>query len=369
MLHLDLFLLFIEHLSHCATRCQSKLSSDAKDRSRSHPSSPKIPKLYHRTTPSWQQEQRNAFWSLNEGKFAPFNTRPDKLEARAEEALSINGRLYAQSNAGNSWTHLANRLAFFRLSIIPHLLVEFNERDTRTTLFGHKVSAPIGFAPIGINKIYHPKGELLVAKVAGELRLPYALSTAGSSTIEDVAAANDAGRQVSEAMKVEGADNDSPVRFFQLYLPHDEQLTVSILKRAVDSGFTACILTTDTWQLGWRHDDIATSNYAFYRGIGADMGLSDPVFQKRLKEMGIDPQKFPEGAAAAWIDNVWHGRAFSWEKVPWVIKTWKELSGGKPFCIKGRVHAQVDSPFCILFLTNSPASNPSSMLSTVWTLA
>jgi isopentenyl diphosphate isomerase/L-lactate dehydrogenase-like FMN-dependent dehydrogenase len=207
-------------------------------------SDPKIPKYYHRTTPHWQQEQRNAFWELNENKHPPFNTRPDKLEAHAEDSLSVNGRLYAQSNAGQGWTHLANRQAFYRHRLVPHQLVDVNERDTTTTLFGHKVSAPIGFAPIGINKIYHPKGELPVAKVAGELRLPYGLSTAGSSTIEDVAASNDAGRQSEEAVKVEGADNDSPVRFFQLYLPHDDELAVSLLKRAVKSGFTACILTT-----------------------------------------------------------------------------------------------------------------------------
>jgi isopentenyl diphosphate isomerase/L-lactate dehydrogenase-like FMN-dependent dehydrogenase len=235
----------------------------------------------------------------------------------------------------NPPAHLNNRQAFYRHRIIPYQLVDVNERDTTTTLFGHKVSAPIGFAPVGINKIYHPKGELPVAKVAGELRLPYALSTAGSSTIKDVAASNDAGRTSSAAVKVEGANNDEAVRFFQLYLPHDDELAVSLMKRAVDNGFTACILTTDTWQLGWRHDDIATSNYAFYHGIGADLGLSDPVFQKRLKEAGIDPQKQPEEAAAMWIDNVWHGRAFSWEKIPWLMKTWKDLSGGKPFCIKG----------------------------------
>jgi len=110
---------------------------------------------------------------------------------------------------------------------------------------------------------------------------------------------------------------------------------VNLLKRAVDSGFTACILTVDTWQLGWRHDDIATSNYAFYKGVGADLGLSDPVFQKRLKEKGIDPVKQPQEAGALWIDNVWHGRAHTWEKMPWLIETWKRLSGGKPICLKG----------------------------------
>jgi isopentenyl diphosphate isomerase/L-lactate dehydrogenase-like FMN-dependent dehydrogenase len=198
------------------------------------------------------------------------------------------------------------------------MLVDTNERDTSATIFGHRVPAPIGFAPIGINKIYHPQGELPVAKVAGELGLPYCLSTAGSQPIEDVGHAN----------------GDGP-RFFQLYMPHDDELTKSLLQRAVDSGFTACILTLDTWQLGWRHDDINTSNYAFYHGTGADLGLSDPVFQKRLKEHGIDPRKQPNEAGALWIDNVWHGRAHTWEKVQWVMKLWKELSGGKPFCLKG----------------------------------
>jgi len=128
------------------------------------------------------------------------------------------------------------------------MLVDTNHRDTAWTCFGHKVAAPIGFSPIGINKIYNPAGELPVAKVAAELNLPYCLSTAGSQPIEDVGRANEGG-----------------VRFFQLYMPHDDELTVSLLKRAVDSGFTACILTVDTWQLGWRHDDVQNSNYAFYR--------------------------------------------------------------------------------------------------------
>lgn len=55
------------------------------------------------------------------------------------------------------------------------------------------VAAPIGFAPIGINKIYHPAGELPVARVAHELNLPYTLSTAGSQPIEAVASANASG--------------------------------------------------------------------------------------------------------------------------------------------------------------------------------
>ena len=209
------------------------------------------------------------------------------------------------------------------------MLVDTNKRDTKAEIWGHKCNAPIGFAPIGINKIYNKDGELPVAKVAAELKLPYCLSTAGSQPIEDVAAANGDG-----------------ARFFQLYMPHDDELTVSLLQRAHDSGFSACILTVDTWQLAWRHNDVATSNYAFYYGLGADIGLTDPVFRKRLAEEGIDPKKEPNRTGAKWIDNVWHGRAWSWEKMPWLIKTWKDISGGKPFAIKG-IQSVADAKKCV----------------------
>jgi isopentenyl diphosphate isomerase/L-lactate dehydrogenase-like FMN-dependent dehydrogenase len=88
-------------------------------------------------------------------------------------------------------------------------------------------------------------------------------------------------------------------------------------------------------QLGWRHDDVATSNYAFYRGIGAELGLRDPIFRQRLKQRGVDPEKEPVEASTIWIDTIWHGRAHTWDKMPWLIRTWKDISNGKPISIKG----------------------------------
>ncbi|KAJ8087174.1 hypothetical protein PM082_006002 [Marasmius tenuissimus] len=92
-----------------------------------------------------------------------------------------------------------------------------------------------------------------------------------------------------------------------------------MLERAHKSGYTACILTTDTWQLAWRHDDVAMGNYAFYHDHGAgDLGLNDPAFLERLKEVNLDPEKDKFKVGAKWIDeNIW------------------QISGGKPFCIKG----------------------------------
>lgn len=178
-------------------------------------------------------------------------------------------------------------MAFYRHQIVPRMLVDTSARDTATELFGHKVSAPIGFAPIRINRIYHPTGELSVAKVAKGLNLPYCLSSAGSYSIEACGEANQDG-----------------CRFFQLYQSPDDDVTLSMLQRAHGNGYTACIFTTETVQLAWRHHDTYLGNYAFYHEHGAnDIGMNDPVFLRRLQEAGIDPEKNSKEAGAKWIDE------------------------------------------------------------------
>jgi isopentenyl diphosphate isomerase/L-lactate dehydrogenase-like FMN-dependent dehydrogenase len=57
-----------------------------------------------------------------------------------------------------------------------------------------------------------------------------------------------------------GGNAKSP-RFFQLYMGPDDDITLSLLERAWKSGFDVLMLTTDTWQLGWRPTDINIANY------------------------------------------------------------------------------------------------------------
>ena len=79
------------------------------------------------------------------------------------------------------------------------------------------------------------------ATAAAKEGVPYIMSTASSTTIEDVAAANGDG-----------------VRFFQLYWPqrdHDD-ITISMLDRAQKAGFLALVVTLDTYILGWRPSDM-----------------------------------------------------------------------------------------------------------------
>ncbi|BGP58669.1 hypothetical protein JCM8202v2_006338 [Rhodotorula sphaerocarpa] len=285
-----------------------------------------------RTTPYFAKYQRDVFVAGAEsGSLPEFNTDPEAVEAKAKETLSKGGWLYASSNAGVSWTHRANREAFYQWKIIPRMLVDTTRRDMSCTfrLGRHRYAfdAPIGFAPIGINKIYHPRGELNSARVAGEMNLCYALSTAGSQPLKAVAEAHEAG--AAEVGRANRNGDGVKGRWFQLYWPHHDELTISLLQDAHDNGYSACVLTLDTWQLGWRHGDVANAN-----GIGHDLGAANPVFQRMCRDRGITDLNSKE-AGQFWIDNVWHGRAWSWDDLPWVVQKWKEISGDKPFVLKG----------------------------------
>jgi lactate 2-monooxygenase len=88
--------------------------------------------------------------------------------------------------------------------MIPRMMRPTTERDTSIELFGHRYDSPILCAPIGVLGITHDDKETGVAEVAGELGVPYILSTAATSSIEDVAEAS----------------GDGP-RFYQLYWPND----------------------------------------------------------------------------------------------------------------------------------------------------
>lgn len=196
-----------------------------------------------RSTPHWSLYQREIFVAgTRDGKLPPFSTDPQELERLAKERLSAGGWSYASSNAGTSDTHVANREAFKQWRIIPRMLVDTNQRDTSVEIFGKKLSAPIAFSPVGINKIYHNEGELPVARVAGELGLPYSLSTAGSASIEDAGEHNVRGATHGVNIHA-GAQDGNGLRYFQLYLPHDDNLAISLLERANNAGFEACIMT------------------------------------------------------------------------------------------------------------------------------
>ena len=153
---------------------------------------------------------------------------------------------------------------------------------SQTTLFGVKLPSPILVAPVGVQGILHKDGELATASAAANVGVSFIMSTASTRSIDAVAKANGDGH-----------------RWYQLYWcvsfhlliahrpqrekdrPRSNEVTLSVLRRAKAAGFTALVVTVDTFALGWRPHDLDTAYLPFIAGVGVQVGTSDPVFMRR----------------------------------------------------------------------------------------
>ncbi|KAL7946343.1 FMN-dependent dehydrogenase [Trichoderma barbatum] len=241
------------------------------------------------------------------GELPIVTTNPNLLEEQAKKKMTKAGFDYIIGGAGESATMDANRLAFRQWKIVPRVLKPTTPRDLSVTIFGQKFDVPVLMAPVGVNSLFHEDKEIGVAQACAELKVPFTLSTASQSTIEEVAA----------------AIPESP-RWFQLYWPNDEEITASILKRAKENGFTALVVTLDAWTLAWRPSDLDTANIPFFLGQGDAIGFSDPVFRRKFAEMtdGGTPEELTLQAAVYWIGTTYSGTCRSWEDLKILKKHW-----------------------------------------------
>lgn len=260
----------------------------------------------------------------------------DDLEREAREKLKDrqDAFLYVFGSAGNCSAERWNRRELERWRIVPRMLRDATERNLETTLFGVTHRSPLLVAPVGVQGIVHPDGEIATARAARAVGVPYIMSTASTRTIEAVAAASGDGH-----------------RWYQLYWPVDKDITLSLLRRAKQNGFSALVITLDTMLLGWRPHDLQTAYLPFLHGVGAQVGLSDPVFMKMhgeapifdVPEFPYEPKKVEKrlqagdektertvNMAIQWMRQTNSGTFRTWEDLKFVRDNWDG-----PLVIKG----------------------------------
>jgi L-lactate dehydrogenase (cytochrome) len=131
------------------------------------------------------------------------------------------------------------RRAFARVEFRPTVLRDVSATDTTREILGRRAALPFAFAPTGFTRMMHHEGERAVASVAQEAGIPYTLSTMGTTTIEDVAAAAPDAR-----------------RWFQLYIWRDRAHAQDLVQRAAAAGYDTLMLTVDTPVGGARLRDV-----------------------------------------------------------------------------------------------------------------
>ncbi|MEK6442514.1 alpha-hydroxy acid oxidase [Pseudonocardia sp. T1-2H] len=131
------------------------------------------------------------------------------------------------------------RDAWSRVEFSPSVLRDVSGVDTSREILGQRSALPFAFAPTGFTRMMGSEGEPAVAAVAEQVGIPYTLSTMGTTTIEDVAAAAPGAR-----------------KWFQLYLWRDRSFAKDLVQRAEAAGYDTLMLTVDTPVGGNRRRDV-----------------------------------------------------------------------------------------------------------------
>jgi isopentenyl diphosphate isomerase/L-lactate dehydrogenase-like FMN-dependent dehydrogenase len=125
------------------------------------------------------------------------------------------------------------------------------------------------------------------------------------------------------------AASGSGARWFQLYWPNDKAVCLSILDRAKKAGFTALIVTLDTWLLGWRPHDLDHAYLPFLTGEGLANYFTDAAFCAGLEQ---SPKDDLPAALLRWLP-MFTGTDHTWDNVAFLREHWDG-----PIALKGIQH-------------------------------
>ena len=156
------------------------------------------------------------------------------LEDIARKNLPPAHFAYLATGVDDEVTLRANREGFLKFKIRSRRLVDTQQIDMRTQLFGTEWPTPIILAPAGHQRAFHEDGELATAKAAKSQNHLQILSTVSTVSVEDVIAARQA-----------------PV-WFQLYPTAKWSVTQGLVRRAQAAGCPAVALTLDQATAGSR---------------------------------------------------------------------------------------------------------------------
>lgn len=141
---------------------------------------------------------------------------------------------YIDGAAGDGFAEQRNRDAIRDIQLRPRVLNNVESRSLKTGLFGKPANLPFGISPMGMCNLSRPGADLMLARLAARHRIPVGVSTAASTSLEDIS-------------KV--ADGNV---WFQLYFSGNEDSSNALVGRAKAVGCETLVLTVDVPEVGRR---------------------------------------------------------------------------------------------------------------------
>src|SRR5262245_54419345 len=196
----------------------------------------------------------------------PSNPPSDDLESRARQRLAPEVYGYYAGAAGAGTTLAGNLAAFDRPRLRPDVLTGITAPDLSTTVLGVRLALPVAVAPMAVQGLAHPEGDVATARAAGGVGTAMILATLASRSLEEVAAV------------------PCPL-WFQLYVLRDRGATRALIDRAVAAGARALVVTVDAPTPGHRRPGVV-AEFVLPRGTHLPnlAGLPMPASGAALRE-------------------------------------------------------------------------------------
>ena len=164
------------------------------------------------------------------------------FEEQSKGRLPLPHNEFLRNGAGREQTLRDNVAAFARLLLRPRVLRDVSNVRLTTRCLGHELRLPFGVAPTAMHALAHPDAERATAAACKEAGCLFILSNMSTVSMEQVAAAA-----------------PQSVKWFQLYLNKNHDVSARHVKRAQAAGFSAIVLTIDLPVLGVRLGERRTS--------------------------------------------------------------------------------------------------------------
>jgi (S)-2-hydroxy-acid oxidase len=198
----------------------------------------------------------------NKSNKKPILLNLHEYELYLQDNLPRNAKDYYHSGSNDMITFRENRAAFSRLAIIPRVLRDVSQINTRVRILGNEITSPICIAPTAMQRMAHADGEIATSRAASRFGTIMTLSSLSTTSLEEVIDApspsSSTGSLFSSFLSpFSSASADKKgIYWFQLYVYRNDDITLDLIRRAEKAGYQAIVITVDTPTLGRREADL-----------------------------------------------------------------------------------------------------------------